>query len=94
MKPRRVLRRIRDLVRSGRYVLTKHGYEEMKADGLSILDIENCLMTGALVEWQRDQEQREWKFLVEGETLRGDKTVVVAKLRPHGELFIITVYVV
>ncbi len=94
MKPRRVLRRIRELARTGRYVLTKHGYEEMKADGLSILDVENCLITGALVEWQRDRESSQWKFLVEGATLSGDRAAVVAKLGPNGELFIITVYIV
>ena len=62
----RVLRRMRDLVRDGLYVMTVHGQEEMEADGLTLQDVEHVLLTGEIVERQRDQQTGEAKYLVEG----------------------------
>jgi len=38
------------LVRSLDYVMTIHGEEEMENDNLSILDVENALLNGEIVE--------------------------------------------
>lgn len=62
----RILRRVRELVRTNRYVMTLHGVEEMEADGLFAFDVESCIMTGRIVERQRDREANEWKYLVQG----------------------------
>ena len=48
----RVLRRMRELVRTSRYVLTVHGHEEMEADQLTVFDVEHCILTGKVVERQ------------------------------------------
>jgi len=88
-----VLRRLRELVRTSRYVLTTHGQEEMEADGLTIFDVEHCIPTGRVFERQRDARQGEWKYLVRGSTIGGGSAGAVAKVGPSGTLVIITVYV-
>ncbi|MBI3766884.1 MAG: DUF4258 domain-containing protein [Deltaproteobacteria bacterium] len=46
----RVLRRMQALVRASEYVLTLHGHEEMEADGLTVYDIENVILSGRILE--------------------------------------------
>jgi hypothetical protein len=89
----RVLRRIRRLVRAGRYVMTIHGHEEMEADGLILSDVERIVLTGKIVERQKDQRTGEAKYIVEGRSMRDEKAAVVTKVGPGGRLVIITVYV-
>lgn len=77
----RILKRLRELVRTKQYVMTLHAEEEMDEDGLSIFDIENCLLSGEIVERQKDQATAEWKYLVHGGTLgENEQIVVVTKL--------------
>jgi len=72
--------------------MTLHAEEEMDDDGLTIFDIEHCLLTGEIMECQKDRETGERKYLVRGESLGGDGTIVVTKLGITGTLVIITVY--
>lgn len=88
----RTLRRMHELVRTSRYVMTIHAVEEMEADGLTLFDVEHCILSGKIVERQKDRKTDEWKYLVEGQTLADDKAVVVAKIAPTGKLVILTVY--
>ena len=82
----RILKRLRELVRIKQYVMTLHAEEEMDEDGLSIFDVENCLLSGEALERQKDQATAEWKYLVRGGTLDESKQiVVVAKLGPTGK---------
>ena len=87
-----ILRRMRDLVRTSRYVMTLHAVDETEADGLTVFDVEHCVLTGEIVGRQRDRHTTEWKYLVSGRTLDGEKVVVVAKIGPTRRLVIITVY--
>ena len=52
---------MREKVRNFEYVLTIHAEEEMENDNLSILDVENGILTGEIVERQKDSETDEWK---------------------------------
>jgi hypothetical protein len=88
----RILRRMRKLVLAAEYVVTIHAGEEMEADGLVLFDIEHCILTGEVVEKQRDQRTLERKYLVRGNTLAGGRAVVVAKIGPTGKLVIVTAY--
>ncbi len=88
----RVLRRMRDLVRGGLYVMTVHGQEEMEADGLILDDVEHVVLTGEVVERQKDQQTGEAKYLLVGSSMNDERTRVVAKIGPTGRLVIITVY--
>lgn len=50
--------KMRGLVRSLDYVLTIHGEEEMENDGLSILDLENAVLTEEITERQQTKTRQ------------------------------------
>ena len=89
----RILKRIRNLIRERRYVVTVHALDEMDDDGFSIFDMERVILTGKITERQRDLETREWKYLVQGKTIEGLDAEVVLKIGPTDKLVVITVYV-
>ncbi|MDP2898376.1 MAG: DUF4258 domain-containing protein [bacterium] len=88
----RILKRIRENVRTCQYVMTIHAEEEMDDEGFSIFDIERGILTGEIAERQEDRETGEWKYIVKGESTAGDEITVVARLSVTGRLVIITVY--
>ncbi len=88
----RILRRMREKIRTHQYVMTLHAEEEMADDGLTIFDVESGILRGRIFERQKDRDAGEWKYLVKGQTLEGDDVVVIAKLSLTGKLVIITVY--
>ena len=65
----RIFKRIRDLILSGRYVVTAHAYDEMADDNMTIRDVERTVLTGTIRERQRDIEGAEWKYRVRGDPL-------------------------
>jgi len=74
--------------------MTLHAEDEMDNDGLTIFDIESVILTGEIIEQQRDRKSRERKYLVRGQTVAGDETaVIVSKFGPTNKLVILTVYV-
>lgn len=88
----RIIEEIREKVRLRQYVMTLHAEEEMSDDELTIFDIERCLLTGEIVERQKDSNTGEWKYLVKGQTVADDKIIVVLKISPTEKLVFITVY--
>jgi hypothetical protein len=74
--------------------MTSHGREEMEAEGLTVFDVEHCILTGDVVERQKDRETAEWKYLVQGKTLGEENAVTVAKIAPTGKLVMTTVWLV
>ena len=88
----RILKQMRERIRTRQYVMTFHAEEEMADDNLSIFDIERVVLTGKIVERQKDNSTKEWKYIVEGETISADMAVVVSKISITGKLVIITVY--
>lgn len=74
--------------------MTAHGRQEMQADDLGVFDVEHSILTGRIIERQRDRRTREWKYLVRGETLGGGFAITVAKFGANDMLVIITVYAV
>jgi len=89
----RILNRMRGKVRALQYVMTIHAEEEMDSDDLSIFDVEQAILTGRIIERQKDTETSEWKYLVKGKSIEGGEVVVVSRLSSTGKLIIITVYV-
>jgi hypothetical protein len=73
--------------------MTLHAEEEMDADGLTIFDVERGILTGEIVERQKDHHTGEWKYLIKGRTLSGEEVVAATKLSPTKKLVIVTVYV-
>lgn len=88
----RVLKQMRDKVRTRQYVMTLHAEEEMSDDELTIFDVERGILTGEIVERQKDTETGEWKYLIKGQTVAGGEIVVATKMSLTGKLVIITVY--
>ena len=72
--------------------MTLHAEEEMSDDGLTIFDVERGILTGEIVERQKDQNTGEWKYLIQGETLAAYQVIVVTKISSTDKLVIITVY--
>lgn len=88
----RVLRQMRDKVRTRQYVMTLHAEEEMNDDDLTIFDVERAILTGRIFERQQDHVSGEWKYLVAGRSVREDDVAVMAKISVTEKLVIITVY--
>jgi Domain of unknown function (DUF4258) len=90
--PRVTMATLRDLIRSLSYSVSVHATDELDDDNLSILDLESIVLSGTIVERQRDQSSRETKYVVHGTTLTGEQAECVVKIGPAGRLFVITVY--
>lgn len=71
-------------------MMTVHAHEEMEADALTLRDVEQVLLTGKIVERQKDKQTNEAKFVLQGGA--PNATRVVTKIGPSGRLVIITVY--
>ena len=73
--------------------MTLHAEEEMEEDGLTIIDVENALLIGSIIERQTDRRSSERKYLIQGRSV-DDRTdlVVVVKFGPTDLLIVVTVY--
>lgn len=89
----RILKKMRDRIRTCQYVMTLHAEEEMNDEDLTIFDVEHGILTGKIVERQKDRETGDWKYLVKGLTLVESEIFVVTKLSSTNKLVIITVYI-
>jgi len=87
-----MLIRFRHSIRAKRYVLTLHAEDEMEQDGLNIFDLEHVVLTGTVIERQRDIRTDQWKYHIGGATIVGDDAEVVVRLGPTGKVLFITVY--
>lgn len=87
-----MLRRFREKIRRRQYVISIHAEEEMDDDELTIRDIESSILTGRIVERQRDVRTRKWKYVVLGAGLDGSPVGIVGKLSTTGRLVIMTTY--
>ena len=84
---------MRNLVRDGRYVMTTHADEEADADDFTVFDFEGAILTGQIVERQKEPESGEWKYVISGEAVDGRAMAVVAKFGSSAQmLYILTVY--
>lgn len=88
----RILKQMRERIRTRQYVMTLHADEEMDNDGLTIFDVERGVLTGKVIERQKDHNMGDWKYLIRGQTVVGKQVIVVTKLSPTNKLVIITVY--
>jgi hypothetical protein len=88
----RVLKEMRDKIRKLQYIMSIHADEEMNDDSLTIFDIERCILTGEILERQKDKATAEWKYRINGKSLSDDEVEVIVKISPTGKLVIITVY--
>lgn len=89
----RILKRIREKVRTREYIISLHADDEMDDDDIEVYDVEHVLLTGRIIERQKDRETHEWKYLIRGSTWdQGCDIVVVVKFTPTSKLVWLTVY--
>jgi hypothetical protein len=91
--PPLTIARLRRLVRARAYVVSLHAADEMEEDGFGVLDVESVVLTGSILERQRDRVTHEVKVVVRGRALDGRAGCVVAKIGATGRAIILTVYV-
>ena len=77
----RILSRMRAAIRTRNYVMTLYAEDEMNDDNLSIFDVERIILTGEIIERQKDEITKEWKYLIEGDTISNAMAIVVSKLK-------------
>jgi hypothetical protein len=90
---RRIIARLRDKFRAGEYVVPFHAASELDDDGISIFDVENLILTGEIVERQRDAQTWERNYVIRRETLDGEAACSVVKISPTRTVVIITAWV-
>ncbi len=88
----RILNRMRQLVLEQRYIVTLHADEEMSDDRLSVYDLENVVLSGTIVERQRDVLTSQCKYRICGQTTDGSQAEVVARISVTDKVVFITVY--
>jgi len=89
----RVIDRLRSKIRDGRLLVPFHAANELDDDEISVLDVEQIILTGDVFKRQRDPKTRERKYLVRGETLAGEAACCVVKIGPTGAIVLITAWV-
>ena len=89
---RSTLSNFRHLIRTLQYFVSTHATEELEDDNLTILDLENIILTGQIVARQRDSQTREVKYIIDGITLDGDSAQAVVTVGFSGKLIVITCY--
>jgi len=87
----RILYRAREAIRSSFYYMTQHSQNAMFNRDLSLIEIENSILQGEILERQHDPKTGESKYRLRGPTYGGEIEVLF-KFAPDGRLAIITVY--
>jgi hypothetical protein len=88
----RLIIQMREKIRRLNYIVTLHAEEEMTEDGFGVLDLERGILSGRIIERQKDNVTAEWKYRILGKAVNGKRIEVVVKLSITGKLVIITVY--
>lgn len=88
----RILKAMREKIRRRHYVMTIHAEEEMDDEDLTIYDVEHGILTGKIIERQKEKTSWEWKYRFRGRSLEGDAMEIITKLGVTGQVVIITVY--
>lgn len=88
----RIFNRMKEAIRNRQYMMSLHAVDEMEDDGFSVYDIEHIVLSGKIVDRQKDQSTKEWKYIIEGESFSNQLANIAAKLSITGKLVIITVF--
>lgn len=88
----KILHEMRARVRGKKIAVNVHSRREMYKDDLLLADVKNCILNGAIVERQWDEDFLGYKYVIEGPTTeRGEYMHTVAKLGSEHTV-VITVY--
>lgn len=87
-----IITEFRKCVIEKRYFVTHHALEEIENDNLTVYDVESAILSGTIVERQKDKDTQEFKYRILGKALAYQEIEVVAKLNKISRTVIITVY--
>ena len=87
-----IITQFRQLIRTLNYVVSTHAAEALDDHNLTILDLENIIVTGQVIERQRDAQTREINCVVAGITLDDAAAETVVKIGFSGKFVVITAY--
>jgi hypothetical protein len=83
---------IREKIRLRQYDMSAHAMEEMAEDMLTILDVEEAVLTDQVIRVEKD-DPRGTKYIVVGTALNQQTPVgIVGRFASSGRYLIITVY--
>ena len=89
----KILKKIQEAVRTGRYEVTiPHFLEELQDDDLSMIDAESTVLTGSIVN-RFTRDPRGVQYKIHGRATDGRPTTVVARFKETGIPLFITIYV-
>ncbi|ETW97951.1 MAG: hypothetical protein ETSY2_43585 [Candidatus Entotheonella gemina] len=88
----RILARIQEHIRQGEYILTDHVRDEMDEDDFTLYDLEQGILSGNILERQRDRVTREAKYRIRGTATDDREMEIIVKFNFNRRLVIITVY--
>ena len=89
-----ILERIRDCIRTGKYDLTSHAFDEMAEDEFNLFDVEQSILSGKIDKIETD-DPRGTKYIVHGiGSSPFAQVATVGRFVPDGGYLIITVYAV
>jgi hypothetical protein len=83
----RVHARIVHLWHEGSFTVTTHAEDEANEDGFDYLDIENCIVRGAVVAHQPERSM--YRFLVDGDSADGEPMRCAVEI--NGTVIVVTV---
>ena len=90
--PRNDIDRIKEKIRLRQYDMSAHAMEEMAEDILTILDVEEAVLSGQIIRVEKD-DPRGTKYIVVGTAIDRQTPVgVVGRFASSGRYLIITVY--
>ncbi|MEH2141661.1 DUF4258 domain-containing protein [Nostoc sp.] len=90
--PRSEIDRIREKIRLRQYDMSAHAMEEMAEAMLTILDVEEAVLSGQVIRVEKD-DPRGTKYIVVGTALDQQTPVgIVGRFASNGRYLIITVY--
>ena len=89
----KLLDAMQEAVEAGQTIHTPHVRKAMHDDDMHVVDLEQCVLTGAITEQQWDRTYDEFKYVIEGESTDGEEIAVVVRLDQKGQLVFITTYV-
>ena len=79
-------------MRQEEYLLTDHARDEMDEDDFTLYDLEQGILSGTIMERQRDRVTQEAEYRIQGTARDGREMEIIVKFSFTGRLVIITVY--
>lgn len=93
LSPQEAQTKIREIATFGDIITTFHcSFDSMEERSYSIHDVEIVLRKGTVKEPpEYDEDYDNWEYIVEGNTIDGDKAVAVTVILTHRKLLVITI---